>query len=54
MERCFPVETAVRSEEVVIGDEECREDSSAVGIFEAASSAGVEFVGTVKAFDELF
>ena len=48
------VKAGVRSEEVVVRDEESSEDGGAVDVFEAAASAGVEFVGTVEAFDELF
>lgn len=43
----------MRSQEVVVGDEECGQDSSAVYVFESAPSAGVELIGTIQAFDEL-
>jgi len=44
----------VRSEEVVISDEESGKHSSAVDIFEAASSPSVELVSSIETFDELF
>ena len=42
------------SEEVVVSDEEGSEDGSAVDVFETAACAGVELVGTIEAFYELF
>ena len=42
------------SQEVVVSDEEGSEHGSAVDILETAASAGVELVGTVEAFNELF
>ncbi len=44
----------MRSEEVVISDEESGQHSSAVDIFEAASSPSVELVSSIEPFDELF
>ena len=44
----------MRSEEVVISDEECCNHSSAVGVFEAASGSSVELVRSIQTFDELF
>ena len=50
----FFAETAVRSHEVVIGDEECGECAGSVEILEPGSGPCMELVGAVEPFDELF
>lgn len=52
-DRRIVIKTGVRSQEVVVSDEEGSQDGSAVGIFESAPCTGMELVGTVEAFDEL-
>lgn len=47
-------ERMVRTEEVVVGDEQGGQGDCAAGGFETAGGAGVEFVGTVEPFDEFF
>lgn len=48
------VEAGVGSEEVVVRDEENGEDKGAVAGIEARSGAGVEAIGAIESFDELF
>lgn len=42
------------SEEVVVGHEEDGQGNSAIEVLEAATGAGVELIGAVKPFDDLF
>ena len=42
------------SEEVVVGDKEDGESDGAIEIVKPASGAGVEFIGAIEAFDDLF
>ena len=44
----------MRSEEVVISDEERGKHSGAIAVFEAAPGSCVELVRSIEAFDELF
>ena len=48
-----PFQAPVRSKEVVIGDKESGDADGAVSIFEAASGASMELIGSVKPFDNL-
>ena len=54
MDGGIAVEAHVRAEEVVVGGEEDGEDKGAVEGVEATGGAGVEAIGSVEAFDELF
>ena len=53
-DRSFVIEAGVGTEEVVVSDEESGQGDSAGFGYKAGSSLGVEFVSTVKAFNELF
>lgn len=48
------VESGVRPEEVIVSNEEGSKGESAILRFEAVSGSYMEFIGTVKTFDELF
>lgn len=50
----FIIQGPVRAQEVVVGDEECREGHRAIEVLETTAGAGVEFVGAVEALDDLF
>ena len=43
----------MRSQVIVVSNEESSQDGSAGGVFESAPCTSVELVGTVEAFDEL-
>ena len=47
-------ESGMRPEEIVIRDKESGKGEGAVFRFEAVNSSCMEFIGTVKAFNELF
>lgn len=53
MHRALITKRGVRSEEVVVGDEESGKCYRAVEVFEATPGAGVELVGAVETFDDL-
>ena len=52
--RGFIIQGPVRAQEVVVGDEECREGHRAIKVLETTAGAGVELVGAVEALDDLF
>lgn len=53
MYRALIAKAGVRSEEVVVGDEESGESNRAVEVFEAASGTGMELKSAVETFDDL-
>ena len=50
----FIIQGPVRAQEVVVGDKECREGQRAVEVLKTTAGAGVEFIGAIEAFDDLF
>ena len=50
----FIIQGPVRAQEVVVGDEEGRESHCAIEVLETTAGAGVEFIGAIEAFDDLF
>ena len=52
--RGFIIQSPVRAQEVVVGDEEGREGYRAIEVLKTTAGAGVEFIGAIEAFDDLF
>ena len=48
------IKCRVRSEEVIVGNEECSKGDSTILSIESAGSSDVEFISTVKPLNELF
>jgi flagellar biosynthesis regulator FlaF len=50
----FIIQGPVRTQEVVVGDEEGREGHRTIEVLKTTAGAGVEFIGAVEALDDLF
>jgi len=50
----FIIQGSVRAQEVVVGDKEGCKGHRAIEVLKTTAGAGVEFIGAIEAFDDLF